>query len=145
MRPVDPAPLRSRGGILRLVFGLLLLLPGIGLLALGTAPIVFAWSIPAMGALLVVTGLALAPLGTTQYALVDRLAPPGTTTEAYSWHIAAGGIGFAAGSAVAGVLIEHTGVRWALASAAIALAVGFLVAVVRLRTLSPRPELSRAS
>jgi hypothetical protein len=33
-----------------------------GLLALGTAPITFAWSIPAMGALLVVTGLALAPL-----------------------------------------------------------------------------------
>jgi putative ABC transport system permease protein len=37
LRPVDPAPLRSRGGILRLVFGLLLLLPGIGLLALGVA------------------------------------------------------------------------------------------------------------
>ncbi|TFV87143.1 ABC transporter permease [Blastococcus sp. CT_GayMR16] len=37
MRPVDPAPLRSRNGVLRLVFGLLLLLPGVGLLAMGVA------------------------------------------------------------------------------------------------------------
>jgi putative ABC transport system permease protein len=35
MRPVDPAPLRSRPGILRQVLGLLLLLPGVGLMALG--------------------------------------------------------------------------------------------------------------
>jgi len=117
----------------------------LGLLALGTAPIIFAWSIPAMGALLVITGLALAPLGSTQYALVDRLAPPGTTTEAYSWHIAATGIGFAAGSALAGVLIQHAGVRWALASGAIALAVGFLVALLRRRTLAPEAEVAEAA
>jgi putative ABC transport system permease protein len=35
MRPVDRAPLRSRPGILRQVLGLLLLLPGVGLMALG--------------------------------------------------------------------------------------------------------------
>jgi putative ABC transport system permease protein len=35
LRPVDPAPLRSRPGVLRLVLGLVLLLPGIGLMALG--------------------------------------------------------------------------------------------------------------
>jgi MFS family permease len=114
----------------------------IGLLALGTAPIVVAWSIPAMGALLVITGLALAPLGITQYALTDRLAPSGTTTEAYSWQAAATGVGFAVGSALAGVLVEHAGVRWALASGAIALTVGFFVAVVLRRTL--RPETARA-
>jgi predicted MFS family arabinose efflux permease len=117
----------------------------LGLLALGSAPIIFAWSIPAMGALLVITGLALAPLGSTQYALVDRLAPAGTTTEAYSWHIAATGIGFATGSALAGVLIQHAGVRWALASGAIALAVGFLVAVLRRRTLAPEAEVAGAA
>ncbi|SOE00041.1 FtsX-like permease family protein [Blastococcus haudaquaticus] len=37
LRPVDPAPLRSRPGVLRLVLGLLLLLPGVGLMALGVA------------------------------------------------------------------------------------------------------------
>ncbi len=37
MRPLDPAPLRSRPGAVRLVLGLLLLLPGAGLLAAGVA------------------------------------------------------------------------------------------------------------
>ncbi|TFV53821.1 FtsX-like permease family protein [Blastococcus sp. TF02A_35] len=35
LRPVDQAPLRSRPGVLRLVLGLLLLLPGVGLMAVG--------------------------------------------------------------------------------------------------------------
>jgi MFS family permease len=107
-----------------------------GLLALGTVPIVFAWSIVAMGALLVLTGLALAPLASTQYALVDRLAPPGTSTEAYSWHIVAGAVGFSSGAVVAGLLVEQAGVSWALASAALACGAGFLIALARRRTLT---------
>ncbi len=35
LRPADPAPLRSRGGVVRLVLGLFLLVPGIALMALG--------------------------------------------------------------------------------------------------------------
>ncbi|MGY1828609.1 MULTISPECIES: ABC transporter permease [unclassified Blastococcus] len=35
LRPTDPAPLRSRGGVARLVTGLLLAVPGVGLMALG--------------------------------------------------------------------------------------------------------------
>ncbi|GAA4741247.1 FtsX-like permease family protein [Modestobacter marinus] len=35
LRPTDPAPLRSRGGVARLVTGLLLAVPGIALMALG--------------------------------------------------------------------------------------------------------------
>jgi putative ABC transport system permease protein len=35
LRPVDPAPLRSRSGVLRLVAGLLLTVVGVGLMALG--------------------------------------------------------------------------------------------------------------
>jgi len=42
----------------------------IALLALGSAPLPFAPSIGVMGVLLVLTGLALAPLATTEYALV---------------------------------------------------------------------------
>ncbi|MBB3677139.1 putative ABC transport system permease protein [Modestobacter versicolor] len=37
LRPTDPAPLRSRGGVARLVVGLLLAVPGIALMALGVA------------------------------------------------------------------------------------------------------------
>jgi MFS family permease len=107
------------------------------LLALGTAPIAFAWSIVAMGALLVLTGLSLAPLSSTQYALVERLAPPGTSTEAYSWHIVATAVGSSTGALLAGVLVEQASVRWALASAALACAAGFLIALARRRTLRP--------
>jgi MFS family permease len=108
------------------------------LLALGAAPLPFAPSIGVMGVLLVLTGLALAPLATTEYALVDKLAPPGTATEAYSWQIVANVMGAAAGSFAAGVLAEEAGVEWALATAGIACAAGFVVAVLGRRSLSPR-------
>src|SRR5688500_18744675 len=89
------------------------------LLGLGAAPLAFAPSIGAMAALLLLTGLALAPLATTEYALVDVIAPAGTTTEAYSWQIVATVMGAAAGSIVAGLLAEHASVEWALATAAL--------------------------
>jgi MFS family permease len=107
------------------------------LLGLGSAPLAFAPSIAVMGALLVFTGLGLAPLAITEYALVDRLAPAGTQTEAYSWQIVANVMGAAAGSLVAGVLAESASVEWALASSAIACAVGFALAVARRRSLRP--------
>jgi MFS family permease len=108
-----------------------------GLLGLGSAPLAFAPSILVMGALLLLTGLALAPLATTEYALIDVLAPPGTETEAYSWQIVATVMGAAAGSIAAGLLAEYASVEWALATAALACAVGFAVALARRRSLRP--------
>lgn len=105
------------------------------LLALCSAPLPFAPSIAVMGMLLVLTGLALAPLATTEYALVDRLAPAGTLTEAYSWQIVANVLGAAAGSLVAGVLTEEASVEWALATAGVACFAGLAIAVARRRTL----------
>lgn len=107
------------------------------LLALGSAPLPFAPSIEVMAVLLVPTGLALAALATTEYALVARLAPAGTETEAYSWQIVANVMGAATGSFAAGVLAEEASVKWALATAGIACAVGFLVAVAGRRSLRP--------
>jgi predicted MFS family arabinose efflux permease len=107
------------------------------LLALGAAPLPFAPSIGVMGVLLVLTGAALAPLATTEYALVDRLAPPGTTTEAYSWQIVANVMGAAAGSFIAGLLAESVSVEWALATAGIACTAGFAVALAGRRSLRP--------
>jgi MFS family permease len=106
-----------------------------GLLALGSAPIVFAWSIPAMGVLLVLAGLSIAPLGTTEYALVEKVTPRGTSTEAYSWHIVATAVGFSLGATGAGLLAEQVDVAWALAGAALASAAGFLIALFRRETL----------
>jgi MFS family permease len=108
-----------------------------GLLGLGSAPLAFAPSIGVMGALLLVTGLALAPLATTEFALVDALAPEGTATEAYSWQIVATVMGAGAGSVLAGVLADHASVEWALATPTIACAIGFAVALARRRSLRP--------
>jgi MFS family permease len=106
-----------------------------GLLGLGALPLPFAESLVAMGAFLFLTGLALAPLGATEYALIGTLAPAGTVTEAYSWQIVANVTGSAAGAFLAGILIEHASVDWALASASIACGLGLLVALAGRRTL----------
>jgi MFS family permease len=108
----------------------------LGALTLGAAPLAFAGSIGVMAALLLLTGLALAPVATTEYALVERLAPAGTSTEAYSWQIVAGAVGFGAGSAVAGVLVERASVPWALGSAALACGAGFLIGLAGRRTMA---------
>jgi MFS family permease len=112
------------------------------LLALGSAPLPFAPSIGVMGVLLLFTGFALAPLATTEYALVARLAPAGTQTEAYSWQIVANVMGAAAGSLIAGLLAEVVSVEWALATAGIACAAGGVVAVAGRRTLRPAVSVS---
>ena len=108
-----------------------------GLLGLGALPLPFAESLVAMGAFLFLTGLALAPLGATEYALIGTLAPEGTVTEAYSWQIVANVTGSAAGAFLAGILIENASVDWALASASIACGLGLLVALAGRRTLVP--------
>jgi MFS family permease len=107
------------------------------LLGLGAVPLPFAESLVAMGAFLFVTGLALAPLGATEYSLIGTLAPDGTETEAYSWQIVANVTGSAAGALLAGVLIEEASVDWALASASISCGLALLVALAGRRTLEP--------
>jgi MFS family permease len=105
------------------------------LLTLGTLPLPFAETLVVMGALLFCTGLALAPLGATEYALIGGLAPAGTATEAYSWLIVANTSGSAAGAFLAGLLIDHASVGWAIGSASIACALGLLVALAGRRAL----------
>ena len=57
------------------------------------------------------------------YTAIDRTARPGTAAEAFAWFGTAVSVGFAAGSAAAGALVEERGVRWAFGlGAAIALA-----------------------
>ena len=65
LRPVDPAPLRSRPGVLRLVLGLALLLPGIALLGLGVAMANVLTALP--GGVLSFLGIVL---------LAQRAVPP---------------------------------------------------------------------
>jgi MFS family permease len=111
-----------------------------GLLGLGAVPLPFAGSVIAMGAFLFGTGLALAPLGATAYALLATLAPAGTSTEAYSWHIVANVVGSSIGAFLAGLLIDHASVDWALASASISCGLALLVGRAGRRTLSLEPS-----
>jgi MFS family permease len=110
-----------------------------GLLGLGAVPLPFAGSLIAMGAFLFGTGLALAPLGATAYALLGALAPPGTATEAYSWHIVANVVGSSIGAFAAGLLIDHASVSWALATASIACGLALLVGLAGRRSLGSEP------
>ena len=108
----------------------------VGVLALGAAPLAFAGSITVMALLLVLTGVSIAPMATTEFALIERLAPAGMSTEAYSWQIVAGAVGFGLGAALGGALVERASVPWALGSAALACGAGFLIALGARRTLS---------
>jgi putative ABC transport system permease protein len=65
LRPVDAAPLRSRAGVLRLVLGLLLVVPGVVLLAMGAASASVFVALP--GGVLSFLGVVL---------LAQRAVPP---------------------------------------------------------------------
>ncbi|WP_138760813.1 ABC transporter permease [Modestobacter altitudinis] len=65
LRPVDPSPLRSRGGAARLVLGLLLLVPGAALMGLGAVRADILFSLP--GGVLSFLGVVL---------LAQRAVPP---------------------------------------------------------------------
>jgi putative ABC transport system permease protein len=65
LRPVDPSPLRSKGGVVRLVGGLLLLVPGTGLMVLGAVQADILLALP--GGVLSFLGVVL---------LAQRAVPP---------------------------------------------------------------------
>lgn len=99
-----------------------------------------AGSIPLMGVALVVDGLCIAPLLGTIYLLVDVLAPEGTVTESFTW-IHTGFIsGLAAGTAIAGGVIEVLGVRFALGAAVIGVTLSAIVGTLGRRSLAGVPR-----
>ncbi|MFD7730494.1 MFS transporter [Kitasatospora phosalacinea] len=67
-------------------------------------PLAFTTAPPNALAAACFAGLYLTPLITNAFLVTDRLAPPGTATEAAAWLIAVIGVGQAAGSAAAGHL-----------------------------------------
>ena len=91
-------------------------------LAVLSAPLALAEDTLALGALMVLAGLAIAPALSTAFALLGQVAPAGTVTEAYTWTATGFGAGIAVGSAIGGWLIEHegTGAAFLVSAAAIA-------------------------
>lgn len=89
----------------------------VALLAVGYLPLTLVPGVPAMAALTVVSGLFLAPSIACAFIVVDRHAPRGTVTEAFSWLVTAFGVGTALGTAAAGPAVElgGTGASFAVA------------------------------
>ncbi len=88
---------RSAGGLAVLIAALAITH---GALMLGTESLVAA------GAVILLAGATIAPTASSVYAMVDRMAPAGTETEAFSWLAAASSTGAAIGAAVAGALAQ---------------------------------------
>ena len=99
-----------------------------------------AHSLPTLYALAFVAGLPIAPTVAALYTLIDRTARAGTAAEAFAWFGTAVSVGLAAGSAVAGVLIDERGVRWAFGLAAGVALVGVLLGWTRRVTFEAPAE-----
>jgi len=93
--------------------------PGLGWLAVG----------------LFTAGLVLGPVAVCCFGLVEGLAPPGARVEAFTTVTAFGLAGFAAGTATAGVVVDHTGPAGGFLAAAVAAAVTAATVHTRRSTL----------
>jgi MFS family permease len=82
----------------------------LGAVAAGLSPLAVAVAgVLPFALCMLLAGLAIAPTIACLYLLVDRSAPPGTVTEAFTWVSSAFTAGTAVGSALAGSLVQHAG------------------------------------
>ena len=121
------------GGGARRAGGLILL---VGALAVAHGALIFATgSVLAIGAVILLAGATIAPTAASIYAMVDRFAPAGTVTEAFSWALTAAYTGEALGAAVGGGLVQSSGATAAFAFVGAAGAATVLVTVLGRRHL----------
>ena len=122
------------GGSARRAGGLTVLLAA---LAVGHGALLFATgSVAALGAVLVLAGATIAPTVASIYAMVDRAAPTGTHTEAFSWLVTASSAGAAAGAAAAGALAQVAGAQAAFGLVFAAGGLAVLIAICSSRSLN---------
>ena len=115
----------------------------LALLVLACAPMAVAGSPLALGAMVALVGLVLAPLESSAFVLAAELAPPGTLTESGTWLTTAINVTAAAGLAVAGTLVDTVGVAATLAVACASTAGGLLVALAGRDRLGAAPYRGR--
>jgi predicted MFS family arabinose efflux permease len=115
----------------------------LALLVLASAPMAATGSLLALGAVVALVGLVLAPLESSAYVLAAELAPPGTLTESGTWMTTAINVTGAAGLAVAGSLVDRAGVQATLAIACACTAAGLLVALAGRDHLGAAPYQGR--
>ncbi|MFF7857573.1 MFS transporter [Streptomyces sp. NPDC007904] len=108
----------------------------VALLALGYLPLTLMPGAVAMTALTVVAGLFLAPVIACAFVLVDRHAPRGTVTEAFSWLVTTFTVGASVGTGLTGPVVEEGGALWGFAVPGAAGGVSLLVLVATWRVLA---------
>jgi MFS family permease len=92
-------------------------------------------SVLVLALLLVLSGSTIAPFSACNSVLLGRSAPPGTVTEAFAWNGSMIFGGAAAGTALAGVLVDSYGARAALVATAVTGLLTFLSSLAGLAAL----------
>lgn len=108
----------------------------VALLAVCYLPLTLTPGPVAMTALTAVAGLFLAPCLACAFVLVDRHAPRGTVTEAFSWIVTTFTVGSSVGTGLAGPVVEWGGAVWGFAVPGVAGAVSLLVLMATGRVLA---------
>jgi MFS family permease len=97
-------------------------------------PLVIVPPVPVVLLCVLCAGLFLSPVLTCAFTVIGGAAPRGTATEAFAWLVTSIGLGIAAGSSLAGLVVGHFG----LGPAGLVLACAFLAAaVLALRITGP--------
>ncbi|EFL31003.1 transmembrane transporter [Streptomyces viridochromogenes DSM 40736] len=89
-----------------------------------------------MVALTALAGVFLAPAIACAFVLVDRHAPRGTVTEAFSWLVTTFTVGHSVGTGVAGPVVEAGGALWGFAVPGVVGGVSLLVLTATGRVLA---------
>lgn len=101
------------------------------------------WLVPGLGVLAVVmlaSGLTISPTLIAGYGLIEQQAPASRRTEGMTWLSSAISVGVAAGSPVAGHLIDTYGPRWGYIFAAACGAAALLTCLAGVAWLRPQQD-----
>ncbi|MFD5798850.1 MFS transporter [Streptomyces diastatochromogenes] len=108
----------------------------VALLAVCYLPLLLMPGAVAMVLLTVVSGVFLAPCIACAFIIVDRHAPSGTVTEAFSWLVTTFTVGASVGTGLAGPVVQAGGALWGFALPGVAGAVSLLVLLATGRVLA---------
>ncbi|WDO09288.1 MFS transporter [Streptomyces murinus] len=108
----------------------------VALLAVCYLPLMLMPGAVAMALLSVVSGVFLAPCIACAFILVDRHAPRGTVTEAFSWLVTTFTVGASVGAGLAGPVVQAGGTVWGFAVPGAAGVVSLLVLLATGRVLA---------
>lgn len=117
----------------------------VALLALGYLPLTLTPGVVAMTGLCLIAGIFLAPAIACAFIVVDRHAPRGTVTEAFSWLVTTFGVGAALGTAAAGPAVDAGGTTASFAVAGAGGVAALLVLIATRRVLAAPGRTSNAT